>query len=400
MAPDASTKPLAPPEALPGQLRAQWMLDGSVDFLNHGCFGARLRSVFAAQEAWRVRFEADPVQVLDREGSAMLAEVKLPVGAFLGMRPDDFGFVTNATDGVNAVLGSLRYEPGDELLTTSHVYNAVRLTMQHLARRVGLVYREVDVPLPVASDDEIVAAVAGAITDRTRILLLDHVASMTALRFPLERLIALGAERGVDVLVDGAHAPGMLSLDVERLGAPYYVGNLHKWLCAPPGAAFLWVRPDRQAEIHPNVISHYLGEGFGAEFSWQGTRDYSSWMTVPDAIAAMDALDGSGSWPRIMRHNHEMATWVQSHLAEAWDVTPLTPLDGSMLGSMAILPVPAPVRRLFDTAEALHDVLYDEHRIEVPVFEWQDRWMIRPSCQVYNAPDQYERLARVVRDLF
>jgi len=399
MSSDATSQSLCPPDPLASGIRSKWMLDDSIDFLNHGCFGARLRRVYEAQEQWRARFEARPVHVLDRHRDELLADAKSPLGAFLGMRPDDFGFVTNATDGINAVLRSLRFQAGDELVTTSHVYNAVRLTMRHLAERVGLVYREVDLPLPLASDDEVVETIAAALTDRTRVLIVDHVTSPTAALLPIERLIALGAERDIDVIVDGAHAPGMLPLNVQALDAPFYVGNLHKWLCAPPGAAFLWVRPDRQAEIHPTVISHFLGEGLGPEFSWQGTRDYSSWMTVQTAITEMDALVGPGSWPKIMRHNHELAAWVQAHLADAWNVTASTPRDGSMLGTMASLPVPDDVRRRFDDPVALHDVLYDEHGLEVPLFEFGDAWLIRPSCQVYNTADQYERLGRVMREL-
>ncbi|MHC5112807.1 MAG: aminotransferase class V-fold PLP-dependent enzyme [Planctomycetota bacterium] len=375
------------------------MLDDAVDFLNHGCFGARLRRVSEAQEMWRLKFEARPVHVLDRHRDVLLEEAKAPLGTFLGMRPDDFGLVTNTTDGINAVLRSMRFEPGDELLTTSHVYNAIRLTMRYLADRGGLVYREIDLPLPVESDDQVVETIAAALTDRTRVLVVDHVTSPTATVLPIERLVALGAERAVDVIVDGAHAPGMLPLDVEAIGAPYYVGNLHKWLCACPGAAFLWVHPDRQPEVHPTVISHFLGEGLGAEFSWQGTRDYSSWMTIPAAISEMDALAGPESWPRIMQHNHDLATWVQAHLSEAWDVTPSTPPDGSMLGSMVSLPVPDATRRRFDDATELHDVLYDQYRLEVPMFELGDTWLIRPSCQVYNTPEQYERLGRAVREI-
>ena len=178
------------------------------------------------------------------------------------MRPEDFGFVGNATDGVNAVLRSMDLRAGDELLTTDHVYHAIRQAMRYVAGRAGATVRELPVPLPVESADQIANAVLAGLSPRTRLLVIDHVTSPTALVFPIERIIAGSAERGVDVLVDGAHAPGMLPLDVGRLGAAYYAGNLHKWVCAPKGSAFLWARPDLQANVHPLVISHFLSEGF------------------------------------------------------------------------------------------------------------------------------------------
>jgi isopenicillin-N epimerase len=372
------------------------MVDPSVAFLNHGCFGARLHDVFATQQAWRARFESAPVHVLERQRTKLVDEAKAALGRFVGMTPASFGFVTNATDGVNAVLRSLTLERGDEIVTTTHVYNAVRQTMRHLVDRAGASMKEVDVPCPCPGPDAVLEAITAGLGERTRLLIVDHVTSPTGLRFPLERIIAAARARGVDVLVDGAHAPGMLDLDVEALGAAYYAGNLHKWVCAPPGAAFLWVRPDRQAGVHPTVISHFLGEGLATEFDWQGTRDISPWLTVPAAIEAMGRLLGPGSWPRIRAHNTALATWVQTRLCAMWEVEPLSPVDGSMLGSIVAIALPEAVCRRFETPEELHDRLYDEHAIEAPVFEWGGRWIIRPSCQIYNVAEQYERLGEAV----
>ncbi|MDY7108590.1 MAG: aminotransferase class V-fold PLP-dependent enzyme [Planctomycetota bacterium] len=395
-----STAPTpAPPSPIRDDIRSLWMLDDRVDFLNHGSFGARLRSVHDAQIRWREQMEARPVEFLDRSGPELLAEAKAAVGRFLGMQADHFGFTTNATDGVNAVLRSLRFQPGDELITTNHVYEAVRRAMRHLAKRAGATVIEVDVPLPIHGPEAIVAAIDGAISDRTRLVVVDHITSPTAVVFPIAAIIERCAARGVDVLVDGAHAPGMLELDVEELGAAYYAGNLHKWVGAPPGAGFLWVREDRQAGIHPTVLSLRLGDGFANEFSWQGTRDVSSWLTAPDAIEAMDNLNGPGSWPRVMRHNHELAVWVQQMLSDAWDVTPNTPRDGSMLGSMASLPLPAELEQRFETRDALQAKLYADHRIEVFVLAWGGRRLVRPCCQVYNTAEQYRRLAAAVCEL-
>jgi isopenicillin-N epimerase len=390
---------LLPPAPIRPDIRSLWMLDETIDFLNHGSFGARLRSVFEAQEAWRAQMEARPVEFLWRRGQDLAIQSKRIVGDFLGMQPEHFGFTSNATDGVNAVLRSLRFEPGDELLTTSHVYPAVRRAMRHVADRAAARMVEVELPLPLASPLEIVTAIEEGLTSRTRLVVIDHIASATAVVFPVREIIARCAARGIEVLVDGAHGPGMLDLHVEDLGAAYYAGNLHKWVCAPPGAGFLWVRADRQSDIHPNVLSLFAGDGFAAEFSWQGTRDISSWLAAGVAVEAMDNLDGPGSWPRLMRHNHELAAWVQAMLSEAWAVEPCTPRDGSLLGSMASVALPAAIGERYETPEAMQARLRDEYRIEAFVLEWGGRRFIRPCCQVYNTPQQYTRLADAVLEL-
>lgn len=372
------------------------MLDPKVTFLNHGSFGASPKCVFVEQTRWRMRFEAEPVELLVRRGPALLEESRRAVGQWLGMRPEDFGFVTNATDGVNAVLRSMELNTGDELLTTTHVYHAVRQAMKYAADRAGAAYREIEVPLPIQSPSQVIEAVVGGLSPRTKLLVIDHITSPTALLFPVEPIVAECARRGVDVLVDGAHAPGMIPMDVPRVGATYYAGNLHKWACAPKGCGFLWVRPDKQPEVHPLIISHYLGEGFSREFGWQGTRDVSAWLSVPRALQFMAELQ----WDRVMAHNHAMARWVEQMLCEAWGVAPISPADGSMLGSMASVPLPAPLDRLSEPqATEIQQRLYTNHRIEAPIMLWGGRAFMRPCCQVYNTPDEFERLASVIREI-
>ncbi|MHC4414452.1 MAG: aminotransferase class V-fold PLP-dependent enzyme [Planctomycetota bacterium] len=385
---------LAPPDPIGEDLISHWLLDREIAFLNHGCFGATPRAVLEAQTAWRERIEARPLEFLERRRPALLAEARAAVGRFIGARPENLGFVTNATGGVNAVLRSLRFGPGDSLVTTNHVYNAVRQTMRFVADRDQANVIEVEIPLPVGSPDVVVDAIAAKLTAQTRLVLIDHITSSTAVVLPLERILDLCAQRGIDVLVDGAHAPGMIELNLEELKPAYYTANLHKWACAPKGAAFLWVRPDRQSHIHPNTISHFLGQGLTEEFSWQGTRDITAWLCAADAIEFMAGL----GWPRIRRHNHELATWVQAMLSQQWGVEPATPLDGSMLGAMATLPLPEAAGR-YGSIEAFQARLLSRFRIEVPVIEWDDRWWIRPSCQVYNTADQYERLGEAVLEM-
>jgi isopenicillin-N epimerase len=373
-----------------------------VVFLNHGSFGATPRAVLEAQTAWRRQLEANPVEFLDQRGRTEMEKAKQVVGGFVGAQPQDFGFVTNATEGINAVLRSLRFAPGDELVSTNHVYNAIRQTMRYVARETGAKPVEVEIPLPIRSGDEVADAITGALGDRTRLVVLDHITSPTAVVFPVERICALCAERGIDVLIDGAHAPGMIDLDIERLGAAYFAGNLHKWVCGPKGAAFLWVRPDKQPGIHPNTISHFLDEGLPAEFGWQGTRDVTAWLGAADAIRFMDRTLG---WDRIRRHNHQLAVWVQALWCRRWGESggcgaePATPLDGSMLGSMATVALPLQARQRFESPEALQARLFEAHCIEIPIIDWSGRWWIRASCQVYNTPDQYEHAADVATEL-
>lgn len=389
---------ISPPAPLAPDLASAWLLDPQIDFLNHGSFGARLRQVFEAQLAHMQRFEARPVEVLDRRGPELLAEARAVLGAFLGMEPDDFGFTSNATDAVSAVLGSLRFEPGDEVMTTSHVYNGVRQATRTALARVGASLREIEVPVP-CTPESVRTAVREALSDATRLVILSHVTSPTALRFPVAEIAADLRARGVRLLVDGAHAPGMLDLDVQGLGVDYYAANLHKWLSAPTGAGLLWVRRELQEGVHPLVVSHNVGRGLASEFTWQGTRDVSPWLAAADAVRIGGEIVGPDSWPRVRRHNHELATWVQATLAERWQVEPISALDGSMLGSMASLRIPQGVRARFSSPAELQASLYDEHRFEVPCFEWQGLWLVRPCCHVYNRAAQYERLGDVVLGL-
>ena len=388
-----SIQTTAPPAPLGEALRSQWMLHDEVTFLNHGSFGAVPRTVLAEQERWRHRLEAEPIEILGRRQAELIAIAKEPLGEFLHMRPQDFGLVTNATEGVNAVLGSLRFSAGDELLTTNHVYNAVRQAMRHVAMRNGATYREVPVATPVQSAEQIAKTIIDGISDRTRLLVIDHITSPTGLLFPVEPIAAACAARGVELLVDGAHAPGMIDLNIPATGATYYAGNLHKWSCAPKGCAFLWVAPHRQADIHPCVISHRYGEGLAAEFGWQGTRDASAWLTIPTALRFMSNL----GWERIRQHNHAMAVWAHAMLCERFGASPLSPLDGSLIGATATVPLPQPlVGMTDDQAKALQQSLYTDHRIEIPLFGWQGAQHLRVSCQVYNRPADYHRLADVI----
>ncbi len=379
-----------PPTPLVNDPASLWQLRPDVAFLNHGSFGAVPRDVAAAQEQWRRRIEAEPVEVIYRRLAPCLRHVRERLGQFLGADASSLGLVTNATEAVNSVVRDYPFRSGDEMLTTDHVYNAVRQTLRHTARRAGAVVREVAIPLPVGSSGEILDRVVAAISPRTRLLVIDHVTSPTALVFPVAEIVRECERRGVDVLVDGAHAPGMLELNLDGLAPPFYAGNLHKWVCAPRGSGFLYVRPDRQASVHAPVISHDLDQGFVREFAWQGTRDLSAWFSVPDAI---DFLQRFGH-QAVRRHNTGLSRWAHAMLCDRLGVEPISPIDGSMLGSMATVRLRS--RRDGGHWPEFQQVLYDEHRIEAPLVWWNEQAFVRTSSQLYNRPEEYERLAQVL----
>jgi len=374
------------------------MLDPSVDFLNHGSFGALPKRVALAQDRVRAFIEARPIERLGRRCRELLAPARQRVAAFVGVQPDEIGFVTNATDAVNAVLRSMDLKPGDQLVTTDHVYNAVRQTMRYVARRAGAECIEIPIAVPLEPPEKVAAQVLERLGPRARLLLLDHVSSPTALRFPVELIIAAAEGRGIPVLVDGAHAPGTLPLDISALGCSYYAANLHKWVCAPKGSAFLFARAEAQAELHPTIISHFLDQGFRAEFDWQGTRDISPWLCVPDALDFLDDASLGFGWSRVMEHNHRLARWVQERLCTRWEVERLC--GPEHLGAMTTVLLPAPLQpggaAGIARFEEIQLALSERFLIEVPVIEWNGRRFVRPCCQVYNRPEQYERLADAV----
>jgi isopenicillin-N epimerase len=389
-----------------------WRLDPTITFVNHGSYGACPEPVLAYQRGLQDRLEAEPVRFLSGDLPALMDAARARIGAFLGADPDGLAFVPNATTGVNTVLRSLAFEPGDELLTTDHEYNATLNALAAVAVRDEARVVSAHVPFPIADPTDAIEAILAAVSPRTRLLMVSNVTSPTALVLPVVELVRELTRRGIDTLVDGAHAPGMIPLDLDGLGAAYWTGNGHKWLCSPKGSAVLWVRADRRAAIHPLVVSHganeILGERsrFRAEFDWVGTSDPTAFLAIPAAIdwMAAEAPDGGG-WPAIMTANHALAVAGRDVIASALGVVP--PAPDSMLGSMAALPIPW--LRDDATAEALSHRLASEDAIEVPVGGWPvraarsgpqpDHVLIRISAQRYNELADYERLAAaLVRD--
>jgi isopenicillin-N epimerase len=385
-------------------VKHHWTLDPAITFLNHGSFGATPRVVLEKQNEFRAQLEREPVRFFVRELEPLLDEARRILADFIGADAEGVAFVPNATAGVNAVLRSLDLDKFDELLVTSQEYNASRNALDYAAGIAGAKVTVVDIPFPIESPDVVVERILAQVTGRTRLLVVDHVTSQTALIFPVERLVRELASRGIDTLIDGAHAPGFLPLDVRAIGAAYYTGNLHKWVCAPKGAAFLYVRENRRRSIHPVSISHGANAArrdrsrFLLEFDWTGTFDPSAWLCIP---AALDFMNAHGGWPDVMRRNRELALLARDILCDTLG-TP-KPAPDEMLGAMAAVPLPDGTEETAPSlyGDPLQDALLFEHHIEVPIVPWPHppKRVLRVSAQLYNEVGDYERLAGVLRGL-
>ena len=387
-------------------IRDHWTLDPAITFLNHGSFGATPRVVLEKQNEFRAQMEREPVRFFVRELEPLMDEARGVLAEFLGADFEGLAFVPNATAGVNAVLRSLDLDKHDELLVTTQEYNACRNALDYVAALDGAKVVVADIPFPIASPDVAVERILEKVSDRTRLLLIDHVTSQTALILPVERIVREMQSRGIDTLIDGAHAPGFLPLDLRAIGAAYYTGNLHKWVCAPKGAAFLYVRENRRASIRPVSISHGANSPrtdrsrFLIEFDWTGTFDPTAWLAVPEALRFMGTLL-DGGWPELMQRNRALALRARDLLCTTLAIDP--PAPDEMLGAMAAVPLPDGA---LTTAPALYgdplqDRLLFESNIEVPFVPWPHppKRLLRISAQLYNSFEEYDRLAGALREL-
>ncbi|HUJ25603.1 MAG TPA: aminotransferase class V-fold PLP-dependent enzyme [Myxococcales bacterium] len=371
-----------------------WTLEEGLLFLNHGSFGACPRVVLEAQSELRARMERNPLKFISRDQEALLDGARAALGGFVHADAEDLVFVPNATTGVNTVIRSLELQAGDELLTTDHAYNACRNALRwHEPRGVRVVAARV--PWPIEGPHQVIDAVMGALTPRTKLVLLDHITSPTGLVFPVQALVAKLRERGVDALVDGAHAPGQIPLDLEAIGAAYYTGNCHKWLCTPKGSGFLHVRRDRHANVKPLAIGHGLNSArtdrsrFRLDMDFSGTDDATPFLCIPAALRFLGGLL-EGGWPELMRRNHALALQAREVLCRALRVP--KPAPDFMLGSLASVPLPDGDR------PALQRELFDRHRIEVPIMPFPPgKRLVRVSAQLYNSLDEYAALARLLQ---
>jgi isopenicillin-N epimerase len=385
--------------------RSPWLLEPDISYLNHGSFGACPDPVMEAQRVWRERMEAEPVRFLSRELERHLDEARMRVATFLNADAEGIAFVPNATTGVSTVLASLRFQPGDELLASDHEYNATLNALRAAAERDGATVRIVRIPFPIHDPSEAVEAYVHAVTPRTRFALVSHVTSPTALILPVTAIVRELDRRGVDTLVDGAHAPGMVEVDLGALNAAYWTGNGHKWLCGPKGSGVLHVRADLRDRIRPLVISHGANDErtdrahFRLLFDWLGTADPTPYLALPAAIRYTGGIHDDG-WKGLMTANAALARRARDILCGALGST--APSPDAMLGSMAAIPLPgiAPTRA---AAQRLQAELFDEDRIEVPIIPFPvtaaldgggpAQVLVRVSAQVYNQPDEYVALA-------
>ena len=395
---------------------AEWALDPTVTFLNHGSFGACLRAILEVQRGWRDKLEMNPVRLLGRDLEDLLDWSRSEIGGFVGASADDLALMPNATAGINTILRSLRWKAGDEVLATDHSYNAALNALRFAAAGASARVVLARIPFPIESPDQAFDAIMAAVTPHTKLAMIEHVTSPTALILPIERIVPALAEKGVDVLVDGAHGPGMVPLKIADLAPAYYAGTTHKWVCAPKGTAFLYVRRDRQATIKPLAISHGASDTrtdrsrFRLEFDWNGTFDPSAWLTIPAAIDGLGEML-PGGWPSVIAANTELTAKARAMLAAALHTEVQSP--DSMTGSMASLRLPGgPWSRaeVLRRMEMIESALRGRH-FEVPLMPWPSPWLVdsgdlpestefellvRISAHVYNYLGQYERLASIL----
>ena len=382
-------------------MREHWAFDPGVTYLNHGTLGAPPRRVLAAQQAIRDAIERQPSRVLIREIVSLIGATTWPrplrlrqaagvVAEFVGARRDDLVFVDNATTGVNAVLRSLPLAPGDEIVITDQAYGGVANAAAFVARERGARVRTVGVPYPDYDPGGLVEAMDAALGDRTRLVLVDHIASESALILPVAEIAARARARGVPVLVDGAHVPGHIPLDLPSLGVDFYAANLHKWAHAPRSCGFLWAAPSRQAGLHPPVVSWGLDQGFAAEFDWVGTRDPSAWLAAPEGLAFLRELGEDAA----RAYNHGLAWGAARHLSGRWNTT--LGFREAHVGSMVTIPLPERFGSTREDAVRLRNSLLFEDEIEVHAHAACGRVWVRVCAQVYNDQEDIERLGEAV----
>jgi isopenicillin-N epimerase len=372
--------------------RDAWRLDPAFAYLNHGGFGVTPEVVFAEQDRWRARIERNPTHFLTFEVEEALRAALVPVAKALGAAVEEVVFVENATTGLNAVLRSLDFEPGDEILITSLSYPAIRKAAYYAASRCGARVIEAEIPLPLADEAALLRAVAAKLNIRTRLAIFDHIASHSALVLPAAELTRLAHEAGAKVMIDGAHAPGQIPLDIAAIGADWYVGNLHKWYFAPRSCGFLWASKAMQATTRPLAISHGYGEGFRAEFEWTGTRDVTPALATPAAIAFHQSLGGTA----LMTRNIALAREAGNMLAERWRTGLTGPSDAFAAMATVRLPLTgeAPTSKVSAArANTLMRELAERHKIGAAFVVLEKALWVRVAAQAYNEIADYERLA-------
>jgi isopenicillin-N epimerase len=368
-------------------VRSEFLLDPEVVFLNHGSFGACPRPVFERYQAWQRELERQPVEFLARRVDNLLTEARARLGEYVGADVDDLVFVPNATSGVNLAARSLQLRPGDEVLATQLEYGACDLTWEHVCAGAGARYVRAPVELPIRRADDLVDALLACATERTRAVSISHVTSETAVVLPLAEIVARARDAGLTTVVDGAHAPGHVPVDLRRLDPDFYAGNCHKWMCAPKGAGFLYVRPEHQDAVDALIVSWGYGPDatFVSRHQRQGTRDPSAYLSVPAAIDWMAEHD----WPRVQERCRALLRSARARLSELSGVELIAADD--LVAQMASFRVPT------EDPDELKRWLYREHRIEVPVFARKTEPLLRVSIAAYNDEADVSALESALR---
>lgn len=399
------------------KIKELFLLDLEIIYLNHGSFGACPRPVFEAYQKWQIKLEQQPVRFMGRELDAHLTEARNTLGNYIHADPDEVVYIPNATHGVNIVARSLgelsggdtrgRYlQPGDEILTTDHEFGACDYTWEYLCHQVGSIYKRKPIPLPVSSQEEIAEQIWEGVTPKTRVIFLSHITSPTAMRMPVELICKRAREAGILTMVDGAHAPGQIQIDMHAIGADFYTGNCHKWMMSPKGSAFLYTRREMQPLIKPLVVSW----GYGTKpqtsrkvdssspkqsiyidyLQWTGTRDPASYLSVPYAIRFME----ENHWDDIRHECNQLLTSAIHEICNRTGLPPVYPYGNTFYQQMAIIPLP-PIQDL----SSLKNKLYDEYHIEVPLMQWKEKPFIRLSVQGYNTPEEINTLIKALDHL-
>jgi isopenicillin-N epimerase len=380
---------------MPTNLRELFLLDPSVAFLNHGSFGACPREVLDAYQAWQFELERQPVEFFARRYYDLLREARHVLGAYVGAGPDDLVYVPNATYGLNEVGRSVPLREGDEVLATNHEYPAFENMWPHICRQRGARYVHAPVSLPLTSAEQVVEEVWSGVTGRTRVLFISQITSPTALILPVAELVRRARERGIITIVDGAHAPGQVPLNLREIDPDFYSANCHKWMLSPKGSGFLYARRDVQGMLDPLLFTSETrrevpgSTPFLQQHEYQGTRDVSAYLATPDAVRFMEKHD----WDTVRKDCHELLRYARERITALTGLPPLTPDDPSFYMQLASFSLP-PVR-----LEDLKRRLYDEYRVEVPVGGWNDLYFIRVSIQGYNTREDVDRLVEALRVL-
>jgi len=376
-------------------LKDLFLLDPQVIFLNHGSFGACPRPVFDTYQGWQRKLELQPVQFLGVELDNLLYQSRQELGKYIHANADDIVYIPNATHGVNIIGRSLRLEPGDEVLTTDHEYGACNFAWDYICRKTGAIYRQQPICLPITSPDEIFEQFWQGVTPKTRLIFISHITSPTALTLPVEQICRRAHDAGIITLVDGAHAPGQIPLDLSILQADFYTGNCHKWMLSPKGAGFLYARPDVQDLVEPLIVSwgyqSTLTTPRSSKFidllQWTGTRDPAAALSVPSAIAFMQA----NHWEDVQISCHNLLRTAIERMSELTGLPPLYPLGSNLYHQMGTIPIPQ-VRDL----TMLKQRLYADYKIEIPVIDWNNRHFLRMSVQGYNSEDDIDAFVRAM----